>query len=349
MFRASLFRSKNMQGDMGMHEITEKEILSIVHGWRKSRALLTATELGVWAALDNGPKDAPDIAEAIAADVRATDRLLHALCAMGLLRKENKLFSHTSASSRWLSPASEEYFGNLGHHSNLWERWSLLTDAVRAGTAPDPQPLRFHDRKWLENFIAAMHHRASIQAPADVNLIDFHDASSVLDIGGGSGAHAVAMARVRQDLRITVFDLPEVLPITRRYIDDAGCSSRIQTIAGDYLVDDFGAGYDIVFLSMIIHSHPPEENLLLLRRCASALNPGGRLVIQDFVLDEDRAHPEHAVLFALNMLVATSAGDSYTESEIREWLLAAGLGDIERRETAYGATQISAVMAADVG
>jgi predicted O-methyltransferase YrrM len=325
-----------------MHEWNADTLLAAINGYRQSRIILTAEELGLWRELDAGARTAADIATACYTDARATDRLLNALCAMGLLLKEGDTFTHSEASRMYLSPSSPACFTNLGHYSNLWERWSRLTEAVRTGTAPEHTPVAERDPDWLENFIAAMHHRAKVQAPADVNLIDFHDAASALDLGGGSGAYAMAMVRVKQDLNAIVFDLPAVIPITRRYIGEAGLEHRISTLAGDYLTDSIGSGYDVIFLSAIVHSNSPEQNILLIRKCADAMNDGGRLIVQDFIIDEDRVHPASAALFAINMLVATEAGDTYTEQEIAAWMRSAGLTDIERRDTLYGAAQLQA-------
>ncbi|MCZ7555861.1 MAG: acetylserotonin O-methyltransferase [Bacteroidia bacterium] len=321
---------------------TSESLLAAINGYRQSRIILTAEELGLWKLLDAGNRTAAEIANACGSDPRATDRLLSALCALGLVYTDGERYRHSDASRRFLSPASDECFTNLGHYSNLWERWSRLTEAVRTGTAPEHTPVEDRTPDWLENFIAAMHHRAKVQAPADVNLIDFHDAASALDLGGGSGAYAMAMVRVKQDLKATVFDLPAVIPITRRYIRDAGLEHRIETLAGDYLTDGIGSGYDVIFLSAIVHSNSPEQNTMLIRKCADALNDGGRLIVQDFIIDEDRVHPPSAALFAINMLVATEAGDTYTEQEVAAWMRSAGLTDIERHDTLFGAAQLHA-------
>jgi cyclopropane fatty-acyl-phospholipid synthase-like methyltransferase len=157
--------------------------------------------------------------------------------------------------------------------------------------------------------------------------------SRVLDVGGGSGAYAMAFARARRGITAVVFDLPGVVPLTRGYIQEEGLSAAVETQAGDYLKDSIGGGYDIVFMSAVIHSNSAEENKALFRKAAAALEPGGRLVVQDFLIDEDRSGPLQPALFALNMLVGTPSGDTYTESEVRGWMIEAGLRDISRLDT----------------
>ena len=121
----------------------------------------------------------------------------------------------------------------------------------------------------------------------------------------------------------------------------AGLADRVALVAGDYDRDDLGSGFDLVFLSAIIHSNSPDGNRALIRRGVAALNPTGRLVIQDFIVDEARTGPPFGVLFALNMLVGTAAGDTYTESEARQWMTEAGLSGVVRTDTAFGTTLLT--------
>ena len=108
------------------------------------------------------------------------------------------------------------------------------------------------------------------------------------------------------------------------------------TAAGDYLDDALPGGFDLVFLSAVVHSNAPEENAALVRTCAAALNPGGRVAIMDWVMDEDRDAAGEGAMFALNMLVATDRGDTFTEGEIRGWMADAGLAQGPRIDTATG-------------
>jgi SAM-dependent methyltransferase len=155
----------------------------------------------------------------------------------------------------------------------------------------------------------------------------------MLDVGGGSGAFVFEFIRRCSEAKAVVFDLPAVVPITQEYIRKAGLENVIKTLPGDYLTDDFGSGYDLVFVSAVIHINSPEENKLLINKCSEALNPQGQLVILDHFMNDDRTEPIMGAIFALNMLVGTQHGDTYTENEVRSWMLDAGLKDISRKET----------------
>jgi predicted O-methyltransferase YrrM len=306
-----------------------------------SRVLLTAYELDVFTALGDGPRTSAQVARAVKSDPRATDRLLSALCCLGLLRKKNGCFSNPPTAARFLVRGRPDYLSGLGHTVQLWDTWSTLTDAVRRGRSVLKDPPARRSRSFFVPFIAAMHARAVPQAKAVVTSLPLAGVRRVLDIGGGSGAYAMAFARAKPGLRATVFDLPQVAPLTRDYIKKAALTGRIDVRVGDYDRDEFPRGYDLVFLSAIIHSCSPAEVRRLFQKCTRALNPGGLIVVQEFVVDEDRTSPPFSVFFALNMLVGTPGGDAFTESEIRRWLQEAGFGGIKRRDTAFDTTLVT--------
>lgn len=323
-------------------EPSPRTILETAMAFQRSRVLLTAYELGVFTVLNDERRPSADVAAAIGADARATDRLMNALTAMGLLEKRDGLFGNRPAAAASLVKGKPGYLASLSHTNHLWDTWSGMTDVVRRG-GPPASLGAINDRgsDWLRPFIGAMHWRARQGAPELVRLLDLDGVSRVLDVGGGSGAYAMALVRARHGITAVVFDLPAVLPLTRAYIQAEGLSAEIETQAGDYLHDPLGGPYDLVFMSAVIHSNSAEENRLLFRKAAEALRPGGRLVVQDFLVDEDRSGPLQPTLFALNMLVGTQAGDTYTESEVREWMAAAGFEAIGRQDTPTGTNLVT--------
>jgi len=322
-------------------ELTWNDIRTMASGFRESRILLSAFELGVFTALGEEKKTAAQVSELIGTDARATDRLMNALCGTGLLSKNGDCFRNSEAAGRFLVEGRPDYMAGIGHYANLWDRWSTLTGAVQAGIAVESRPVADRGEEWLRSFIGAMHDRGNRQAPSIIAAIDLEGVSRVLDVGGGPGDFAMAFVRASDAITATVFDLPQVVPLTREYIEEAGLSERVDTMSGDYYVDDLGSGYDIVFLSAIMHSLSPDDCRVLLRKCADALDPGGTVVIQDWVMSEDRTEPAEGALFAINMLVNTRAGDSYTEAEFHSWLAEAGLTDMTTNETPSGSAQVT--------
>ena len=283
------------------------KISVLAAGFQRSRVLLTAYELDLFTALGEDRRASDEVARALETAERATDRLMNALCAMDLLEKKDGRFSNTPLALKFLVKGRPEFMAGLMHTAHLWDTWSTLTAAVRHGKSVASRPIDERGEGWLDAFIAAMHGRAVKQGQTLVSLLDLSGVSRVLDVGGGSGAYVMAFVRAKEGLTATVFDLPNVIPLTGKYIEQEGFSGSIDTVAGDYSVDDFGSGFDLVFLSAIVHINSYEENLALIRKCAAALNPQGRVVVQDFIMDEDRTGPAFGALFALNMMVGTAS------------------------------------------
>lgn len=305
-------------------------ISAMANGFRQSRILLTAYELGLFTVLGDAAMTSAEVADSLDTDPRATDRLLNACVALGLVRKQDDLFSNTASAAQFLSSSSPEYMAGLGHTAKLYETWGTLTRAVRVGhRIKDP----FEDPDWIKPFIQAMHHRAEHSAPDLVSRLDLSGVQRVLDIGGGSGIFAMAFAKAREGLTCTILDQPDVVPLTRTYVAEHGFADRIDVIEGDYLTDSFPDGFDLVLLSAIVHINSFDENRDLVARAAKALVPGGQLAISDFVMDEDRVHPSFGSIFALNMLVNTKKGDTYTQTEMETWMQEAGLDTLERIDT----------------
>jgi predicted O-methyltransferase YrrM len=304
------------------------EIQQMAASFKESRILLSALELDLFTILGREKLTSDEVAIILDTDTRATDRMLNALCALGLIRKENKRFSNTEVTARYLVKGEKDYMSGLMHTVHLWKSWSTMTDAVKKGGKVTDKSLKEEDPRWTTAFIEAMHYRA-VKTSAEITArLDLAGVSRVLDVGGGSGAYAMGFVNARPDINVTVFDLPDVVPLARKYIEESGMGDRIEAIEGDYHIDEFGNGFDLVFLSAVIHSNSPEQNRSLIEKGAKALNQGGQIVIVDFIMDEDRCGPFFSAIFALNMIVNTKSGDTYTESEVRSWLMQAGFSDI---------------------
>ena len=306
------------------------DLTRMLRGYQESRILLTAVELDVFTAVGGGAT-APAVAKQCGTDPRATELLLNALVALGALRLEQGRYVNTPATAQFLVAGSpDDARFAMRHNLSLWDTWSSLTEAVRAGhTALRPE-MRERGDDWTVPFIAAMHRGASARAPQVVEAVGADRVRRMLDVGGGSGAYAIAFARANPRLEAVVLDLPTVLPIAAGHIAEAGLANRVTTRAGDLRRDDLGRDFDLVFLSSICHMLGPQGNRDLLARSARALAPGGSVVIQDFILEPARTAPRQAVLFAINMLVGTEAGSTYTEAEYASWLAAAGLTNVGR-------------------
>ncbi len=320
-----------------MDEFTSAEgIVSTANAFRTSRILLSAFELRLFTVLDHHMMSAADAAEKIKADPRAADRLMNALCGMGLLKKVKGKFYNSDTASKYLVEGKPDFMGNLYHTNHLWKTWSCLTESVIKGGSYKGDQNKSEKTEWVEAFIGAMHHRGVRQGKILAMMIDLTGVKKMLDIGGGSAAFSMEIVKKNPAVNAVVFDLPHVIPLTKKYVSEEGLDEKFSYLEGNYLDYDFGSGYDLILLSAIVHINSYEENKSLIKKCSEALNNNGRIIISDFIMSSDRIKPAYGAVFSLNMLVGTERGDTYTEDEMREWFEAAGINKVERKNTSYG-------------
>jgi (2Fe-2S) ferredoxin/predicted O-methyltransferase YrrM len=303
------------------------DMVETIRGFMPSRAILTALELDLFTAVGDGGT-ARQIAAKIACPPRSTEMLLNALVSLRLLGKSGELYTNSPLASRFFVEGMPDSARMAQLHiANIWKGWSTLTDAVKAGTSVAARS----SNGWVQPFIAAMDHNARGRARAVVQATGVNGAKRMLDLGGGSGAYSIAFANAAPQLQAEIVDLADVIPITQEHVRKAGLADRITTRAGDMLTVPLEAGrYDLVLLSAICHMFSPEENRDLFQRIHKALAPEGRLVISDFILEPEKTAPRFAALFALNMLVNTRGGASYSEPEYDAWLKHAGFAETKR-------------------
>jgi SAM-dependent methyltransferase/predicted transcriptional regulator len=310
--------------------------------FQKSRILLSGFELDIFTNVDESGTTKNQIANNLHLNEHACERLLNALVSLGFLTKQNHLFFNTAESFAFLSKKSSNYLGGLMHSNHLWNTWSNLTQVVKTGNSANPSEINERGEEWLFAFINAMHDRAKKQAPEQLANIDLSGIKFTLDIGGGSGAYSMEFVSKKPEIEATVFDLPNVIPITKKIIEKEGFSDKIRTHTGDYTTDDLPKGFDLVFLSAIIHSNSLEINQDLIKKCFNSLNKNGKIVIQDWIMNNDRTQPTSGAIFAINMLVGTEAGDCFTEQEVTEMLNVSGFKNISRIEFETGLSQMIA-------
>lgn len=292
-----------------------------------SRLILTAAELDVFTRLDGRPRTAAECAKETDSDVRAIDRLLSALAALDYVKKEGDVYSLSEKGALLSSAHPESMLAAVLHHADLWENWSHLTTVVKEGK-PVQRAARTMDETQVRSFIGAMDAAGRRQATRIAETFDAGGRTRLLDIGGASGTYTIAFLRMNPTMTGVIFDLPHVIPIARERMDAEGLTSRVSLSPGDYNKDALPAGCDLALLSAVIHQNSLSENLSLFKKIYTVLQPGGILLIRDFVMDPSRTRPHNGALFALNMLVNTTGGDTYTFDEIKEILAQAGFVDI---------------------
>lgn len=294
--------------------------------YQASQILMAANRLGLFATLGQEAMQTTALAAALDASPRGIRILCNALVSLGLLRSTESGYRNEQLALRHLLPDSPEPRSDLLRHgAKLYERWGHLYDAVKTGAPIPDEQLDPRLTDGEREFARAMADVGRRSAAATWSEIDLTGVKSLLDVGGGPGIYAIGFARQAPDLEVTILDREESLAVARQHISAAGLPDRIHLRPGDAFTDDLGGPYDLVFVSNVIHIYSAADNQRLIRRCAETLAPGGRLILKDFFLDDDRQTPAGGVLFAVNMLVSTEGGDCYTVTEVESWLELAGL------------------------
>lgn len=303
-------------------------ILKLGRDFMLPRVLLTAVELGLFTLLEEQALTGDEVAASMGGDARATRIVLDALAATGILAKEDGRFRLPADLVPVLGTGAGNVVPMLRHQVHLWQTWSDLTEVVRTG-APATPPTGSSPQDSFDSFIGAMHVVGLGSAPKVVSRVDLSRVRRALDVGGGSGVYTIAMLQAQPAMRGVLFDRPPVIDIARSHLATAGVLDRVDLVAGDYVHDTLPGGNDLVWLSAIIHQNSPSENRALYARIAEALVGGGTLVIRDHVMDPTRLRPRAGALFAVNMLVGTPGGDTYTFEEIEGPLREAGFSEVK--------------------
>ncbi len=311
-------------------------LLHIHFSFAPAKILSTALQLKLFSHIAAGNQTAKAIARAAHTDERGTRIELDGLVALDLLGKRGGVYRLTPLASRYLVRESPDYFGSMMEHDVLWDAWTPLASVVRTG-----RPYRkVEERKKAESFFPALvrslhiMNRGPAQRVAEVlGAGKTRHGLRVLDVASGSGVWGIAMAEADCMARVVAQDFPGVLSTTREYVRRHGLGKQFEYLPGDLGVVDFGQGkFDVALLGNIVHSEGERSSRELFKRLHQALKPGGCVVIIDMIPNDERTGPAFPIFFAINMLVNTTSGDTYTLAEYKQWLTAAGFRRIRRVE-----------------
>ena len=326
-------RPRKAETRMGAQRPQEK-LMAMLQGASVSRMLQVANRLGVFETVAARPYTAQDLARRLKAHPEGITRLCNALVALEFLEKGPKGYRLSPAWSDYLLPEGKYSFkGYLDLYYDTWEEITHLEKTVRTG-----KPVRIaidrikKDPQQLRNFINGMHGRAVTAAKLISDRLNPGDVRRMIDIGGGPGTYTLEWASRYLKLHGLVFDLPQVIPITKNYIKKYGLATRVMTRAGDFHKDPLGQGYDLALLANILQMYGEEANLKLLSKVYDALVQGGRVVINGFFTDDTGTSPKESALFAMFIATAMPEGNAYPVSRVLGWLKAAGFRESDAYE-----------------
>ncbi len=306
-----------------------EEVLQAAWSFQRASVLTAAADLNVFSVLDGKPMTADALACELGTDPRATSILLDALAALEFVTKQGDDYSAPEDLAELLSDKSEKNILPMVRHlANCLSRWSQLAKVTQSGKPAERCASVRGEAADQADFIGAMHNFSVPVAAEVVGKLKPLEFNHVLDIGGASGTWTMAFLDAAPEARATLFDLPDVVPMAEQRLSDAGLSDRVTLVPGDFYADALPAGVDLAWLGAICHQNSRRQNRELFGKIHKALTDDGVIVIRDVVMDSSHISPPGGALFAVNMLVATEGGNTYTFDEYREDLREAGFDDV---------------------
>jgi ubiquinone/menaquinone biosynthesis C-methylase UbiE len=318
--------------------VTPERIMQFAWGYVPPLVLEAAIRHRIFDLLDGGPKTASEIQKETGASERGLSAVMNALVGLNFLAKDKRgYFSLTPESSTFLVSTKPSFQGGLLRHGSeqLIPKWLRLFEIVMTG---EPAAAVNKEESGGDFFQQFVNDIFPLSYPAAQVLSRHYNANGtapavrVLDLAAGSGVWGIAMAQGSEKVSVTAVDWPEVIPVTRKTVTRFGLADRFSFVEGDLLHADFGSGHNLATLGHILHSEGRERSQALLKKTFQALAPGGTISIAEFLVNADRTGPLNALFFAVNMLVNTESGDTYSFEEISSWLKSVGFSDARTLE-----------------
>lgn len=310
-------------------QVTPERIMQMAWGYSAPLILEAAIRNKVFDTLDSGPKRVDEVAAATGASPRGLRAIMNALVGFEFLKVSGGRYELTPESSTFLVTTKPTFFGGLIAHtsSQILPSWMQLSEVVATGkpaTAVNSEEDGSAFFQELVSNIFPMSYGAAQALGKHLALGESGPAFRVLDLGAGSGVWGIAVAQSSPRVTVTAVDWPGVLPIAQKTAARFGLAERYSVVAGDLATADFGRDHNLITIGHILHSEGVERSKKLLRKCFDALAPGGTIAIQEFLVNPERTGPPMGLIFAVNMLVNTDSGDTWSFEEIAGWLKEVG-------------------------
>ena len=327
-----------------------RDISRIAYGFMASKVLFAALDLDLFGLLAARPKDGAELAADTGLQPSRLEILLTACVSLGLVVKRNETYANAPASQTYLVRGAPSYFGDYYRFQidrQIYPAFARLADAVRGERA---EFYRLMDNPAEALSFSRGQHAGSL-GPAAVlaRTIDLRGSRRLLDVGGGSGAFSITLCQRFSDLTATILDHPSVQPAAGMFIREAAMEERIRFIPGDALTTEWPDRQDVVLLSYLLSAVSAQGIDQLLARAFAALTPGGRIVLHDFMVDDDGCGPTTAALWLVNALLIDPDVARLSPKLLEAHLRARGFEEIGNVEVIPGITRtVTAVKRSEV-
>ncbi|MYF24938.1 MAG: methyltransferase domain-containing protein [Nitrospira sp. SB0678_bin_10] len=304
---------------------TMDDFRDVVYTFRLSRVIATAMDLDLFTRMGNRFWTPKSLARIVKASERGVEIILRNLKIAGLLTQRGTSYRVEKLGRTFLnrnSPAYQGAYLELVHRQ--WENWAQLTNSVRTGKPiEDDGP---DDPEYRRSFTWAMHQRSIRPAKQVAAQLDLYNAQTLLDVGGGPGTYALEFLKKNSTLRAGIWDRQPALEVARKIAQPLRHGKRLSYYPGDLFENQVPGKFDVMWMSNVLHIFSPAENKSLFKKLKRALNPGGRILIQDtFLMNKPGCDALETNLFAVTMLLFTPTGNTYSAHDVQQWLKTSGL------------------------
>lgn len=311
---------------------SRQRLLDMAADFQVACVIGAAAELDLWTTIGRDRLSTQQVAERLGADPRATAMLLDAVAALNVLDKQDDLYRVPVSLRPLLSSTSpQSVLPMVWHRMNILRGWAQLASVVKLGRPAERVASLRGAEADRAAFIAAMHTVSITIADDLVTQLMPLEFEHLLDVGGASGTWTLAFLRAVPTAKAIIFDLPDAIQQAQARLAESESGDRIRLVPGDFYADELPAGADFAWVSAIAHQHDRAHNRDLFRKVFAALRPGGRIAVRDMVMEPSRTRPTEGALFAINMLVNTETGGTFTFEEFAEDLQSAGFVEPELR------------------
>lgn len=318
-----------------------KKLIDQAKNYRSGRVLTTAVDDEILSRFNNRPRTIEEVTREKEAP-EAVGRIVKTLAAMGFLdRKDDDRFVPTDLTRTFLLPESSldlRPILKLFHRN--YDLWQKLPKTLRQGQEIKSDV--FGDVEFGREFMLAMEARAQFAKSDVADAIDpiLSENDHILDLGGGTGIFLREILKQYPTTEAVLADLGHVVETAREFSTDSGLADRLEFRELDFFeYESYGQDFDVVLLFSICHMFGRERNETLLKRTAKTLQPDGKLIIRDYLLEDGGVGPIESNLFDLHMLLATDTGRNYTLAEYQELFWEAGL-QYDRQLTVPGQDEL---------
>ena len=325
---------------------TAEEVSNIAFGFMASKAMFAGLHLDVFTHLAAGPKTCENLSEIVGVPANRIITLMNALNGVGLVELNGNLYANSLGAEAFLSRESKYDFGDYLRFQidqQMYPFLGQLNEVLDGSLSSDAVDSYQH---WMSNpeqaalYSNAQHSGSLGPGRTIARMVDLTGAKSLLDVAGGTGAMTIRLLEANPDLTSTIIDFPNVSEIGWRFITEANMTNRVRYIPSNALNVEWPSEQDALLMSYLFSGVPGEEVPRLVQYAFDSLVPGGKFLVHDFMVNDDRTGPVLAALWQLQHMAFTPDAHSVTAGWLKAEMKKVGFIDIQDIQVIQGLTQL---------